>query len=141
MKVLVRTIADAFKRQPNEQVPIDMMVDSISDFKRKLQIHPSYKELKEAYDLFNKERQAYVKKLIEEYCKESNEDPETVTELPGEYVPRYNKEIEKMLEAEYTLNRALKFSQEELEHSKLPVSYWVILEPFLTIKEKETTKP
>ena len=140
MKIKVKDITKAFsKRQlPTgvfEKSPMDKMVDSLNDYKRKLQIYPAYKELREVYEMFGEDQKALVKRLIKEHCSTTNEDPEGMLELPDEKHPEYNRELEKMLDAEYTLKRTLKFSQKELEGSRLALSDWEKIEPFLTLKD------
>jgi len=129
MVIKVKDITKAFsKRQvaPGvfEKSAIDQMVDGVKDFGRKMQIHYAYAELKDMNELFEKERQAIVKSLIEEYCNESKENAEEVAELPNAYLPKYTKKVEEILEKEYTPKKALKFTQKELQESGLPVSLW-----------------
>jgi hypothetical protein len=139
--VTVNQVADAFARPliSRDPVlfgksPIELIVDSIKDYKRKLRIYPAYKELKEVYKLFTNDKDKLIKRLI----TESDLNTEEVNEVPPAKKQEFDAEIDKMLNADYQMRSVLRFTPDEINASGLPLSQWELVEAFVDFKATES---
>ena len=136
-KVTVRQVADAFARPLISHNPvifgksaIEQVVDSLGDYSRRLSIYPAYKELKGVYKLFSDDRD----KLIERLVTQAGEDPNEVKQVPPAQQPEFEREVDRMLSAEYEMRTVLRFTTIEVNSSPLPMSQWELIEPFANLK-------
>ena len=93
--------------------------DSIKTFKRKWELAPAYRELKEAVELFNEEK----RKLILKYGGDS--------EIAKNKAEEYNKEFWDLWNQEVDFKKPLMFTLQEAEDSKIAGSKLVSILDFI----------
>jgi len=146
----IKTIVQSFFSEDPKVKPIIVKVfDSISEFKRKLELMPSYKELKEINQTYMDERQKIINEIVEGYnelvekqCVELNEGkkdedkikPGKIKQVPPDLMPEFIKRVNELLETDYKLKKKLKFSKKEIEDSKINISEMLIIEEFMLEK-------
>jgi len=85
--------------------------DSIEKFDEKWKMVPAYKEIKDAIEMYNEERNKIIKNL---------------STLEGEVkpnkVPELNSQVDDLLKTEIKLKRNLKFDKKQVEKSGILVS-------------------
>jgi len=150
-KILImktRIIVKAFFQDERGGKPVIVKVfDSVKDFKRKLELMPSYKELKEVNEMYNTERQKIVDELIERRNSELEKEYERVnknrkdkikfekiTRVPDNMMKELFEKLEPILDTEYKMKKALKFTQKEIEASQINMSEMLLIEEFMLNK-------
>lgn len=107
----LREILTAFKG-------LTSVYDSIESFKRKWELVPAYREIKEVVTLFENNREKIANKYGEK--------------IPPEKQREFIKDVEKMLDEDVKLKHILKFSKDEVEESKIKGSVLVSIIEFIS---------
>lgn len=110
----LKEVVDAFEG-------LTIVYDSISNFSRKWDLVPAYKEVKEMVELHNNDRN----KLITKY---KNDKGEMLRENASEFTKEYNA----MIEHEIKLKHKLRFTKKEVEDSKIEGSKLVNIIEFIS---------
>jgi predicted nuclease with TOPRIM domain len=148
MNVKTEKVVDLFiKRNQTENALIIKVLDSITDFKRKIELLPAFKEFQEIFEEFRKEEQKLIKKTIHEYVVDRNKvieernkenkekvdllDETKLDHIPQECIPEYSKKIQEILNVDLKINKPLLFTQKEIEGSNVSFTEIVRLEPFM----------
>lgn len=100
---------------------ITAVYDSIEEFNRKWELKDAYKELKEAMEIFEKEKAIVVKDL----------QLDNSGIIPNALVPEANLRLNKISEQDVKLKHTLKFTKKEVEGSKIKGSELVNIEEFI----------
>jgi len=142
-----RTIVKAFFQEKDSKPVIIKVFDSVKEFKRKLELMPSYKELKEVNEMYNTERQKIVDELIERRNSELEKEYERVnknrkdkikfekiTRVPDNMMKELFERLEPILDTEYKMKKTLKFTQKEIEASQINMSEMLLIEEFMLNK-------
>jgi len=137
----LRTIANVFNASEQETPLIIKVMDSIKDFKRKLELILSFKEAKEIYETFKDTEQTMIKTIIEKHCEEENAKPgmklnydlkpDDFKSVPEDKMPDYLEDINKLLDTEIKIKKPFKFTHKEIEESKIVVSEIIRMETFI----------
>ena len=130
----IKTIVDAFSQEIINNQPVGKPVivkvfDSIREFKRKLELLPSYKELKEINQAYNDERQKIVNELVERRNQENISAK--ITAVPPDLLPELINRLGELLETDHKVKRKLKFNQKEIEDSGINISEMLMIEEFI----------
>jgi len=101
--------------------------DSISDFKRTMELLPAFKEMKDVAEYYEIARQKIVK-------------AHTVEGKEFEPTQQFQDEIMKLLDTELTIKRPLKFTESEVETAKIKNSELLnIYEHFMLCNQSVST--
>ena len=155
MKIKVSKITDVFAQRNRAEQPLLVKVlDTIADFKRKMELKSVFREIKQIYDDYREEEQKLVKKLITEYCDEVNKlskkngssqkplIPDEINRIPDHKIPEYNKGVKALLEAEIEISNYKIFYEDEIERAKIVFSEMDLLDEFVNWgKNKPSQKP
>ena len=129
----IKIIVTAFSQEQLDSKPIIVKVfDSINEFKRKLELLSSYKELKEVNQAYVDERQKIVNELVERHNEKIK--PEKTTQVPPDMVPELFRRLDEILETEHKMKKPLKFKQKEIEDSGINISEMLLIEEFILEK-------
>lgn len=140
----LKTIVTAFSQKKGENALILKVLDTFTDFNRRMEIKPAYRELKDAFDEYLKSQTKIVKDLIKEYCDEENKsrdeklDPEKIESVPFSKMDSYYKKHNELLETEVKIKKPLKFKLKEIEDSKIVFSEQELIDDFILYKNKES---
>ena len=138
----LKTIVNAFSQREGENALILKVLDTLKDFNRRLELKPAYRELKDAYDEYVKEQTKIVTDSIKEYCDEENKTreekliPEKITRVPMSKMEDYRKKVEALLETDIKIKKPLKFTQKEIEESKIVFSEMELLDEFINYNKE-----
>ena len=116
--------------QPQGEPVIVKVFDSIENFKRKIELLPAYKEIKETHELFQEERKKIVTDILDKYNKGRKEKVEVV---PREKMKEFIDRLDKLTDTECTLKTKLKFTQEEIKKSGIKISEIELIEEFINL--------
>ena len=123
MKLTTRTITEAFANHKSGKPLIVYVFDSISDFKRKIELLPIFKQITEVHNAFTEERALIINRLIEEYCSEKglNKNNLKGKPYPLEVQESFVSEIKKVLDTEIEIETFL-FTRDEIEKAEITIS-------------------
>lgn len=139
----LESIINVFQRRnEKEDVLILKVLNTIKDFKRRMDLKPAYREIKQVYEDYEEERQSYAKELIKVYCTEQNNKNKNVPEwinldetkmasVPYEKMEQFVKEMNKRKNAEIELKYDFKFYMDEIERANLVFIEEELLDPFI----------
>lgn len=125
---------------PNEEALLLKVLNSIKDFKRKIELIPVFKEIRTIYEEYRKEEQKIKTELLNKYCEEKNKSgdkkikPEDFKMLPTELISELIERSNKLLETDIKIKKTLKFKEKEIEDSGIDFSEILKLEDFCGFK-------
>ena len=128
-------VINAFSANDKGKSIIIHVFDSIKNFKRKVALKNHYKEVKETYELFIKERQGLIDSLLNPWLEKTNKDAkkklsiEDFPVLPPVLMPKFTIAINKLIETEVDF-KPFKFTEKEIEESGITISEMVLIEDF-----------
>jgi predicted nuclease with TOPRIM domain len=139
----LKTIIDSFSvKREGEEALILKVLDTIKVHKRRMELKLSYKEVKFVYDEFIKDQKNIAKKYIKQYCDEENEknsgktewkelESDNIQRVPPHKVSKYRKEIEDLMDTDIPIKTPLKFTEKEIEDSKILFSEEMLIDTFI----------